>query len=142
MSFIILSFLLMGFLACAPWPETPLQAFLVAECSDAGSEDVEEEEELVLPCVEEGNELGKHIKVTRAALVFCSTVNACGFFIGLVCNILVIVTISMTRKLYKSSINRAVMNLCFANVLVVVLDIPLTNIILFGNFTDQMVINS
>jgi hypothetical protein len=65
----------------------------------------------------------------------CAVVTGCAliFVSGLVCNAFVISTIWRTRALRTSSINRAVLSLCVADILSVLADIPLTALIVIGN---------
>ncbi len=58
---------------------------------------------------------------------------ACTFVLGLVCNSLVVSTILRTRSLFHSSINRAVLSLCLADFITVLVDQPLMLITLIGN---------
>ena len=68
------------------------------------------------------------------AIYTTASINAAGLVCGTICNILVIMTIAMTKKLLNTSINRAVLNLCIADLLVILIDVPLTSIVLVGNY--------
>ena len=85
------------------------------------------------------NKIRDIVLISREALVLCSFVNAAGFVSGTICNTLVMVTIAMTRKLLNTSINRAVLNLCLADLFVILIDVPLTTAILIGNHINYMV---
>ena len=75
----------------------------------------------------------ENVVISQEALIVCAVVDILGFFTGTICNFLVVITISMTKKLCNSSINRAVLNLCLADLFVILVDIPLTTTILIGN---------
>ena len=79
------------------------------------------------------------VVVSREALMVSSFLNMAGFISGTICNTLVIMTIAMTKKLLNTSINRAVLNLCLADLLVILIDVPLTTTILIGNYMNYMV---
>jgi hypothetical protein len=79
------------------------------------------------------------ILISRPALAFTTSVNLVAVLVGTVCNCCVIVTILKTRNLRRSSINRAVLNLCFADLLTIFLDVPLTSAILLGNYFGYQV---
>ena len=87
----------------------------------------------------ERNNLTENVVISREALVVCSIVNLAGCISGAACNILVIMTIAMTKKLYNSSINRAVLTLCLADLFAVLVDVPLTTTLLIGNHLSYMV---
>ena len=79
------------------------------------------------------------VHITKGALAITSCIFILIFVVGLVCNALVIATICRTRTLRTSSINRAVLSLCFADLITSVLDVPFTFLILLGNYFDFMV---
>ena len=87
----------------------------------------------------ERNNLTENVVISQEALVVCSIVNLAGCVSGAACNILVMMTIAMTKKLYNSSINRAVLTLCLADLFAVLVDVPLTTTILIGNHLSYMV---
>ena len=87
----------------------------------------------------ERNNLTENVVISQEALVVCSIVNLAGCISGAACNILVMMTIAMTKKLYNSSINRAVLTLCLADLFAVLVDVPLTTTILIGNHLSYMV---
>ena len=67
-----------------------------------------------------------NVFISREAVVVSSFVTVAGFVSGLICNTLVMMTITMTKKLLNTSINRAVLNLCMTDLLVILVDVPLT----------------
>ena len=85
------------------------------------------------------SEITEIVVVSREALMVSSFLNMAGFISGTICNTLVIMTIAMTKKLLNTSINRAVLNLCLADLLVILIDVPLTTTILIGNYMNYMV---
>ena len=87
----------------------------------------------------QSSEITENVVISREALMVCSFVNMAGFISGTICNTLVIMTIAMTKKLLNTSINRAVLNLCIADLLVILIDIPLTTTILIGNHMNYVV---
>ena len=87
----------------------------------------------------EANNYTDKIVISQEALIICSVVDILGFIMGTICNSLVILTIILTRKLRSSSINRAVLHLCMADLFVIMIDVPLTTTILIGNHIHYMV---
>ena len=83
--------------------------------------------------------MSDNVFISREAVVVSSFVNVAGFVSGLICNTLVMMTITMTKKLLNTSINRAVLNLCMADLFVILVDVPLTLTILVGNHINYMV---
>ena len=55
--------------------------------------------------------------------------------------IIIIMTIIMTKKLLNTSINRAVLNLCLADLLVILVDVPLTTVILIANHEQLFLVS-
>ena len=80
-----------------------------------------------------------HIQVRAATLYFLVSLLLFILVAGTLCNACVILTICRTMTLRRSSINRAVLSLCCANLLALTLDLPLTCLVLVGNFHDFMV---
>ena len=87
----------------------------------------------------QSSETTENVVISKEALMLCSFVNVVGFISGTICNTLVIMTIAMTKKLLNTSINRAVLNLCLADLLVILIDVPLTTTILIGNHLNYTV---
>ena len=83
------------------------------------------------------NDTAVHITLEAASVVW--TLAAFNFVFGLVCNSLVISTILRTKSLCNSSINRAVLSLCLADLLTVIVEMPLMAVTLVGNYVDFMV---
>ena len=89
---------------------------------------------------------GHHHNETRLVHIYVETLvvttlmNSVTFVGGFLCNVMVIQTILRTNTLKTSSINRAVMNLCFADLITVLVDTPVSTIILYGNHLHIMVI--
>ena len=75
------------------------------------------------------------------AIYTAASINVAGLVSGTICNILVIMTIAMTKKLLSTSINRAVLNLCIADLLVILVDVPLTSIVLVGNYNHYLAVS-
>jgi hypothetical protein len=82
------------------------------------------------------------VHITRSAAIFISLLGLFNFVFGLICNSLVITTILRTKSLVNSSINRAVLSLCCADLITVVVDQPLLALTLIGNFYGYMVISA
>ena len=83
-----------------------------------------------------------YVHISREALAFNAILNLTTMAVGLVCNTCVIFTVAKTKHLRRSSINRAVVNLCIADLVTICLDLPLTTSILVGNYYQVMVRNS
>ena len=79
------------------------------------------------------NNYTDNVIISREALIVCTILDILGFVTGTICNCLVVITIAMTKKLLNSGINRAVLNLCLADLFVILIDVPLTTVILIGN---------
>ena len=75
--------------------------------------------------------------ISRPALAFSLSTCLVTMIIGAVCNFFVIFTILKTRSLRQSSINRAVLNLCCADLITVCLDVPLMSMILITNYRES-----
>ena len=73
------------------------------------------------------------------ALSFCLAVNVATFAVGLACNALAAATIVRTRALIASSINRAVLSLCLADLICVLAELPLATAVVAANFAGDMV---
>ena len=84
---------------------------------------------------------GTTVRITLEAAAVIWTLAAFNFVFGLVCNSLVISTILRTKSLCNSSINRAVLSLCLADLLTVVVEVPLMAVTLVGNYIEFMVSN-
>ena len=80
-----------------------------------------------------------YVQITKASMAVTSIIFSLIFFVGVICNTLVITTICRTHTLRTSSINRAVLSLCLADLLTSMLDVPFTFIILLGNYLEIMV---
>ena len=78
--------------------------------------------------------ISDNVIISKEALIVTTAINVTGFISGTICNSLVMMTIAMTKKLLNTSINRAVLNLCLADLLVILVDVPLTTSILVGNY--------
>ena len=78
--------------------------------------------------------ISDNVIISKEALIVTTAINVTGFISGTICNSLVMMTIAMTKKLLNTSINRAVLNLCLADLLVILIDVPLTTAILVGNY--------
>ena len=74
-----------------------------------------------------------NVIISEWAVFATTSINLIGIISGTICNSLVIMTIIMTKKLLNTSINRAVLNLCLADLLVILVDVPLTTVILIAN---------
>ena len=81
------------------------------------------------------------VRITLEAASVIWTLAAFNFVFGLVCNSLVISTILRTKSLCNSSINRAVLSLCLADLLTVIVGMPLMVVTLVGNYVEFMVGN-
>ena len=79
------------------------------------------------------------VRITLEAASVIWTLAAFNFVFGLVCNSLVISTILRTKSLCNSSINRAVLSLCLADLLTVIVEVPLMTVTLVGNYAEFMV---
>ena len=79
------------------------------------------------------------VRITLEAASVIWTLAAFNFVFGLVCNSLVISTILRTKSLCNSSINRAVLSLCLADLLTVIVEVPLMTVTLVGNYVEFMV---
>jgi len=79
------------------------------------------------------------VAVGPVALALSTVLCLASITAGAVCNVLVVITIRRTRTLAASSINRAVVSLCLADLLTVVVEAPLTMSILIGNFVGHVV---
>ena len=79
------------------------------------------------------------VRITLEAASAIWTLAAFNFVFGLVCNSLVISTILRTKSLCNSSINRAVLSLCLADLLTVIVGMPLMVVTLVGNYVEFMV---
>ena len=73
------------------------------------------------------------VRISSPAVTASVAFGISSFLLGLACNALVIATILRTRSLKTSSINQAVLSLCVADVVTVLLDVPATSIILLLN---------
>ena len=82
---------------------------------------------------------GTSVRITLEAASVIWTLAAFNFVFGLVCNSLVISTILRTKSLCNSSINRAVLSLCLADLLTVIVGMPLMVVTLVGNYVEFMV---
>ena len=79
------------------------------------------------------------VRITLEAASVIWTMASFNFVFGLVCNSLVISTILRTKSLCNSSINRAVLSLCLADLLTVIVEVPLMTVTLVGNYVEFMV---
>ena len=82
-----------------------------------------------------------NVMISVWAIYTTVSINVAGLVSGTICNILVIMTIAMTKKLLNTSINRAVLNLCIADLLVILVDVPLTSIVLVGNYNHHLAVS-
>lgn len=73
-------------------------------------------------------------RVDPLTLGLASALNAVTLSAGLTCNLLVMVTVWRSPSLTASSINRAVMSLCLADLVCVAAEIPLAQAVLVANF--------
>ena len=85
------------------------------------------------------NNYTDNVIISKEALIVCTILEILGFVTGTICNCLVVITIAMTKKLLNSGINRAVFNLCLADLFVILIDVPLTTAILIGNHIHYLV---
>ena len=82
-----------------------------------------------------------NVIISAWAIYASASINVAGFISGTICNFLVIMTITMTKKLLNTSINRAVLNLCIADLLVILVDVPLTSVVLLGNYNHSLLVS-
>lgn len=73
------------------------------------------------------------VHINLETLSVALSISGLTLIVGLVCNFCVILTILRTPSLRTSSINRAVLSLCVADLITVLADIPITAAILVGN---------